>query len=54
MDSIMNSASSYLRKMGSEVGDMAKELDGTGWAIVSVALLICGWFFLRGKKIKST
>lgn len=46
------SGSRLLSKMGRELCQVAKELDGNGWAMVSVALVICGWFFLKGNKVK--
>lgn len=53
MDSITTSFSNYLIRLTRELGEIAQTLDGTGWAIVSGILLIFGWFFLKGSKIKS-
>ncbi len=54
MDAFMNNISSYMNRLSVELGDIAQRLDGTGWATISALLLICGWFFLKGNKIKST
>ena len=54
MNSFFDSAQRYTSEMVVEIGEMAKELDGSGWAIVSAVLLVCGWFFLKGKKIRSS
>lgn len=54
MNSFLNSAKRYASEMAYEIGEMAKELDGSGWAIVSAVLLVFGWFFLKGKKIRSS
>jgi hypothetical protein len=48
--SFQNFTSQLFRQMGAA----AKQLDGTGWACVSVALVVFGWFFLKGSKIRST
>lgn len=54
MDTITRYLTNYLYRLSREMAEIAQHLDGTGWAMVSAALLICGWFFLRGNKIKST
>jgi hypothetical protein len=54
MDSFFRSLTSYLHRLSRELADIAQHLDGAGWAMVSAALLICGWIFLKGNKIKST
>jgi hypothetical protein len=54
MDSAMSTISSYMTRLSNELGQIAQRLDGTGWATISALLLICGWFFLKGNKIRST
>ena len=54
MDAIFNGISRYGTSLVNELGQIAQRLDGTGWAIVSGVLLVCGWFFLKGTKIRST
>jgi hypothetical protein len=54
METITRSMTSYLYRLSRELGDVAQQLDGTGWVLVSAALLVCGWMFLKGNKIKST
>lgn len=53
MDTIIDSVSRYTGKLGSELVDIAKELDTGGWAVVSGVLLVCGWFFLKGSGIRA-
>lgn len=53
MDSFIRMMNSYIYQLSRELGDIAQELDGVGWAVVSGLLLICGWFFLKGSKIKA-
>ncbi len=52
VDKILNSLSRYGHTLIQELGDIAQKLDGTGWTIVSAVLLVCGWFFLKGSKIR--
>lgn len=54
MDTITRSMTNYMYRLTREVGEIAQQLDGVGWVMVSAGLLICGWIFLRGNKIKST
>ncbi len=54
MDTITRSMTSYAYRLTRELGEIAQQLDGVGWAMVSAALLVCGWIFLKGNKIKST
>ena len=54
MESITSKLSLYLSRLGSEMVDIAKELDTTGWVLVMSVMLVCGWFFLKGNKIRST
>lgn len=54
MDTVSRSLTNYLSRLSRELAEIAQQLDGTGWAMVSAALLVCGWFFLKGNKIKST
>ena len=54
MGSVMNTVTNYCHRLSMEVGQIAAGLDGTGWALISGALLVCGWLFLKGNKIKST
>ena len=53
MDSFFNNIGNYLIRLTRELGEIAQRLDGTGWVAVSAVLLVCGWFFLRGNKIKA-
>ena len=54
LDKIIFSGTRFANRLGRELGEIAQSLDGTGWAVVSAVLLVCGWFFLKGNKIKST
>jgi formate hydrogenlyase subunit 3/multisubunit Na+/H+ antiporter MnhD subunit len=54
MDAIFNGISRYGTKLINELGQIAQKMDGTGWVILSAVLLVCGWFFLKGNKIRST
>jgi len=42
----------FIRRLLGQLQQAAAQLDFTGWAIVMVVLLTCGWFFLRGSKIQ--
>lgn len=53
METITRWLSNYLLRLARELGEIAQQLDGTGWVLVSAGLLVCGWFFLKGNKIKS-
>lgn len=54
MDAVFDFISRYALKLSHELGQIAQRIDGTGWVVVSGVLLVCGWFFLRGNKIRST
>lgn len=47
------SVENFFRRLVGQLQQVAAELDFNGWAIVMAVLLTCGWFFLRGDKIKS-
>ena len=54
MDAIFNSITRYGTRLINELGQIAQRIDGAGWVVVSAILLVCGWFFLKGNKIRST
>lgn len=54
MDAIFDFFSRYAMKLTRELGQIAHKIDGNGWVIISGILLVCGWFFLKGNKIRST
>ena len=54
MDSILNQMGGYLHQVINELGQIASRINGNGWVCISVVLLVAGWFWLRGEKIRST
>lgn len=52
MDSFLNSLGRYFGNLMDELGQIASRLDGNGWICVSVVLLVCGWFWLKGNKVR--
>ena len=54
IDKVFSTIGKYASFFFNELGDIARHLDGTGWAGVTAVLLVCGWFFLKGNKIRST
>ena len=53
LDSLGASVENFIRRLLNQLQDAAAHLDFNGWAIVMGILLTCGWFFLRGNKIKA-
>lgn len=51
MDDFLNYIERYFRVLWNELGDIASQLDGNGWIVISGLLLVCGWFWLKGTKI---
>ena len=54
MDTFFRTLGRYAQSLSNDLGNIAQRLDGEHWAALSAVLLVCGWFFLRGNKIKST
>ena len=54
IDRVFSTIGKYASFFFNELRDIARHLDGTGWAGVTAVLLVCGWFFLKGNKIRST
>ena len=54
MDNILNKISYFFRNLINEMGSIASSMSSEGWLVVVACLLICGYFWLRGNKIKST
>ena len=52
MDAILSSVGRYLTKLLNELGDIASRMDGNGWVCLSVVLVVCGWFWLKGNKVR--
>ena len=52
MDAILNSIGRYVTQLINELGQIASRIDGHGWACISLALLVFGWFWLKGDKVK--
>ena len=52
MDSFFNSLGRYFVKLSNELGHIASKIDGNGWVCISVVLLVCGWFWLKGNKVR--
>ena len=42
----------FINRLLGQLQQAAAHLDFNGWAIVMAVLLTCGWFFLRGNKIR--
>ena len=53
IDSLGASVENFFRRLLGQLQQAAAQLDFNGWAIVVAVLLTCGWFFLRGSKIKA-
>ncbi|MDE0936433.1 MAG: hypothetical protein OSA89_11005 [Mariniblastus sp.] len=54
MGSFTQSIGSFARQVSQEMGEITQSLTGTGWATLSIALLISGWYFLSGNSIKTS
>jgi len=52
MDAFFNSLGRYVTGLFDELGDIASRIDGSGWCAISGVLLVCGWFWLRGNKVR--
>ncbi len=52
LDSLGALVENFVRRLLWQLQEAASQLDFNGWAIVMVVLLTCGWFFLRGEKIR--
>ncbi|MFT5300383.1 MAG: hypothetical protein ACI814_001158 [Mariniblastus sp.] len=53
MDWFFGFLSKYVSQLTNELGQIAMKLDGNGWIIVSGILLVTGWCFLKGNKIRA-
>ena len=54
MNSFADSISDLAKQVSKEMGGITQNLTGTGWATLSIALLITGWYFLSGNSIKTS
>ncbi len=52
MDAIFNYVGRYITLLLNELGQIASRIDGGGWACLSAVLLVLGWFWLKGDKVK--
>ncbi len=50
----MNYVNSLLRYINYEFGHIASAMDPNAWAVVAIAAVLLGFFFLRGNVIRST
>ena len=54
MNSFTDSIGELAQQVSKEMGGITQNLTGTGWATLSLALLITGWYFLSGNSIKTS
>jgi len=52
MDAILNYLGGYLTLLLNELGQIASRINGQGWVCLSAVLLVLGWFWLKGDKVK--
>lgn len=52
MDAFLNQIGSYISALLNDLGQIASRIDGNGWVCLSVVLLVMGWFWLKGDKVK--
>jgi len=52
MDAFLNSMGRYVTTLIIELGQIASRIDGNGWVCLSAVLLVVGWFWLKGDKVK--
>ena len=52
MDAILNNIGQYITQLINELGQIASRIDGNGWVCLSAVLLVFGWFWLKGDKVK--
>ena len=52
MDALLNSGGRYITNLINELGQIASHIDGNGWVCISAVLLVMGWFWLKGNKVK--
>jgi len=43
----------FIRRLLNQLTQLTAELNFEGWAVLVALLLVCGWYFLQGNKIKS-
>ena len=50
----MNYVTSFHRTLNRELGEIASQMDTSGWIALSAVTVVLGYFFLRGNIIRST
>lgn len=52
MDAFFNSLGRYITQLINELGQIAHHIDANGWVCISAILLVLGWFWLKGNKVR--
>jgi len=52
MDAFFNFIGRYLNQLFRELGQITRHIDGNGWVCISAVLLVLGWFWLKGNKVR--
>jgi len=52
MDALLNGIGRYVTTLINELGQIASRIDGNGWVCLSAVLIVLGWFWLKGNKVR--